>query len=101
MAWGKGTMNRLYFSACLCNFIINVNELSFCCLHEYLAIAGPFPTCSPCNTSISVQLSVAKLHLHGEAFPDALGYLAILYIQFMPLILHSPHCVLITTARVP
>lgn len=32
VAYGKRTMTGLYSSVCLCNFIINVSELSFCCV---------------------------------------------------------------------
>lgn len=64
MACSKGTMTGLlYFSACLCNFIINVSESSFYCLHLSLW-PSQVPSLPPRPVTISspIQLSLAKLH---------------------------------------
>lgn len=82
MACSKGTMTGLlYFSACLCNFIINASESSFYCLHLSLwPSQAPSLPPHPVTASSPIQLSLAKLHLLWKAFPNALRYLAILCI---------------------
>ena len=82
--WGKGTMTGLYFPACLCNFIINVSESSFYCLRLSIwPSQAPSLPPHPVTASSSIHLSLAKLYLLWEAFPDSPGYLAILCVFWM------------------
>lgn len=70
MACSKGTMTGLlYFSACLCNFIIDVSESSFYCLPLSLAIASPFPTSSPCDSFITNSAQLSKAAPSLESLP--------------------------------
>lgn len=92
VARSKGTMTGLlYFSACLCNFIINVSESSFYCLHLSLW-PSQAPSLSPRPVTAS---SPIQLRLLWKAFSNALRYstsLCIFLVSIsMPLILHSAH----------
>lgn len=78
---GEGTMTGLYFSACLCDFIINVSESDFYSLHLSIwPSQAPSLPPHPVTASSSIQLSPEQLHLLWEAFPDSLRYLTILCI---------------------
>lgn len=53
MVWAKGIMTGLYFSACLCNFLINVSESSFCCLRTSIwPSQAPSLTSFPCDNFV-------------------------------------------------